>query len=95
MKRIIILGMLLLLGSVTLATAEESAFDSFLTKFDYETRADMKIDSKKLITLLAEKKAVLVDLGGQHLDAEFLGGCLVSTYVNEEDIGSSPVIIGK
>lgn len=46
MKRIIILGMLLLLGSVTLATAEESAFDSFLTKFDYETRADMKIDSK-------------------------------------------------
>lgn len=62
MKRIVILGMLLLLGNVTLATAEESAFDSFLTKFDYETRADMKIDSKRLITLLAEKKVVLVDI---------------------------------
>ncbi|NTV49541.1 MAG: rhodanese-like domain-containing protein [Geobacteraceae bacterium] len=39
-----------------------SAFDNFLTKFDYDTRADMKIDSKKLITLLTEKKAVLVDI---------------------------------
>ena len=62
MRKIIILGMLFLLGSRTMATAQESAFDSFLTKFDYETRADMKIDSKKLITLLAEKKAVLVDI---------------------------------
>ncbi len=42
--------------------AQESAFDTFLTKFDYDTRADMKIDSKKLITLLTEKKAVLVDI---------------------------------
>lgn len=62
MRKIMILGMLFLLGSRTMATAQESAFDSFLTKFDYETRADMKIDSKKLITLLAEKKAVLVDI---------------------------------
>lgn len=44
------------------AMAQESAFDTFLTKFDYDTRADMKIDSKKLITLLTEKKAVLVDI---------------------------------
>ena len=44
------------------ALSQESAFDSFLAKFDYETRADMKIDSKKLITLLAEKKAVLLDI---------------------------------
>lgn len=44
------------------ASAQDSAFDIFLTKFDYETRADMKIDSKKLITLLTEKKAVLVDI---------------------------------
>lgn len=47
---------------VPLAVAEESAFDSFLTKFDYETRADMKVDSKKLIAMLADKKAVLVDI---------------------------------
>ena len=42
--------------------AQESAFDNFLTKFDYDTRSDMKIDSKKLITLLTEKRAVLVDI---------------------------------
>jgi len=62
MKRLIALSALILLNSVSMASAEESAFDSFLTRFDYETRADMKIDSKKLITLLAEKKAVLVDI---------------------------------
>jgi rhodanese-related sulfurtransferase len=50
------------LNCFSLASAQETAFDSFITKFDYETRADMKIDSKKLITLLAEKKAVLVDI---------------------------------
>lgn len=62
MKLLIALSALILLNSVPMASAEESAFDSFLTRFDYETRADMKIDSKKLIALLAEKKAVLVDI---------------------------------
>ena len=62
MSRIAIYFALLLLCCATIASAQESAFDSLLTKFDYETRADMKIDSKRLITLLAEKKAVLVDI---------------------------------
>ncbi|HBA70687.1 MAG: sulfurtransferase [Geobacteraceae bacterium GWC2_55_20] len=62
MKRLIALTALILLNSVSMASAEESAFDGYLTRFDYETRADMKIDSKKLIALLAEKKAVLVDI---------------------------------
>jgi len=62
MKRIAFLCALIVMNCVPLVNAQESAFDSFLTKFDYETRADMKIDSKKLITLLAEKKAVLVDI---------------------------------
>lgn len=44
------------------AVAADEAFDRFLTSFDYDTRADMKTDSKKLIKLLAEKKAVLVDI---------------------------------
>ena len=47
---------------ISQASAEDVTFDTFLTKFNYETRADMKIDSKKLITLLSEKKAVLVDI---------------------------------
>ncbi|OGU17966.1 MAG: sulfurtransferase [Geobacteraceae bacterium GWC2_53_11] len=61
-----ILASIFAVNCVSLASAQElvkeSAFDIFLTKFDYETRADMKIDSKKLITLLTEKKAVLVDI---------------------------------
>ncbi len=62
MKRFIFICALILLNSASISFAQDSAFDTFLTKFDYETRADMKIDSKKLITLLAEKKAVLVDI---------------------------------
>jgi len=62
MKRVVTLCFLSLLNCVPLASAQESAFDTFLTKFDYEIRDDMKIDSKKLITLLVEKKAVLVDI---------------------------------
>lgn len=52
----------ILLSCASLVAAQESAFDSYLTKFDYETRVDMKIDSKRLIALLTEKKAVLVDI---------------------------------
>jgi rhodanese-related sulfurtransferase len=62
MKRAAFLYAPLLLACVSLASAQEPAFDGFLTRFDYETRVDMKIDSKRLITLLAEKKAVLVDI---------------------------------
>jgi hypothetical protein len=61
MIKVSLLFALLILNFATMSSAQDSAFDTFLTKFDYETRADMKIDSKKLITLLAEKKAVLVD----------------------------------
>lgn len=43
-------------------SAQEPAFDRFITNFDYETRADMKVDSKRLKTLLADKKAVLLDI---------------------------------
>lgn len=62
MLKVSLLVVMLILNSVPMVSAEDTAFDTFLTKFDYETRADMKIDSKKLITLLAEKKAVLVDI---------------------------------
>lgn len=42
--------------------SQETAFDTFLRGFDYETRDDMKIDSKELIPLLQSGKAVLVDI---------------------------------
>lgn len=39
-----------------------SEMDRFLESFDYETRADMKIDSKRLLPLLASGSAILVDI---------------------------------
>lgn len=44
------------------ASAGETGFDKMIGSFDYETRSDMKIDSKRLIRLLVEKKAVLLDI---------------------------------
>jgi rhodanese-related sulfurtransferase len=44
------------------ALAAEDPFDTFLKKFSYETRADMKASSKQLLKLIEEKKAVLVDI---------------------------------
>lgn len=62
MQRIIILSLLILSCTVLPAVAAEEAFDTFLKKFNYETRADMKASSKQLLKLIEEKKAVLVDI---------------------------------
>ena len=51
----------MILFVLTAVTAHNN-FDSFLTNFNYETRADMKIDSKRLIELLTQRKAVLIDI---------------------------------
>jgi len=62
-KRVLVM-LLLVIAANTGHAAEEapSAFDSYLTGFDYESRAEMKIDSKQLLKLLVAKKAVLVDI---------------------------------
>ncbi|NKE68564.1 rhodanese-like domain-containing protein [Ramlibacter sp. RBP-2] len=62
MKTAITVAAILVLACTGAASAQEADFDRFLRSFDYETRADMKIDSKRLVTLLVEKKAVLVDI---------------------------------
>lgn len=62
MKHPMTLAAILVLACTGAASAQEPDFDRFLRRFGYETRADMKIDSKRLVTLLAEKKAVLVDI---------------------------------
>ena len=54
-ERIAILLALLLMNYISMVSAEESAFDTFLTRFDYETRADMKIYSKELVALLRSR----------------------------------------
>lgn len=64
MKKLIVMTLLLLAGTVQSNAADQKteAFDRFLTDFNYEVRADMKANSKQLIKLIDEKKAVLVDI---------------------------------
>jgi rhodanese-related sulfurtransferase len=62
MKRIAVACASALILCACPAGAQDSAFDSFLARFDYDTRVDMKIGSKRLLELLAQNKAVLVDI---------------------------------
>lgn len=54
-----------------------------LSNFGYETRSDMKIDSKRLIMLLAEKKAVLVDIRFKEEVAAWRMGFGLQIPINE------------
>ncbi len=71
MKKISMLAVFFVLLSASLATAGElrafekpnpMTYDEYLTQFDYKARKVMKINSKELIKLLEEEKAVLVDI---------------------------------
>lgn len=64
-KRVLVMLQLLLIIAVKTGYAAEEApyvFDSYLRNFNYDTRAEMKVDSKQLLKLLVAKKAVLVDI---------------------------------
>lgn len=64
MKKLIVMTLLLLAGAVQVYAADNQteAFDRFLTGFNYEIRADMKANSKQLIKMIEEKKAILLDI---------------------------------
>ena len=49
------LMLLVLHLGIASAIAVESDFDALLAHFDYDTRADMKIESKQLLRLLVER----------------------------------------
>lgn len=40
----------------------QESMDDFVDQFDYETRNDMKVNSKEMIDLINQKKAVLLDI---------------------------------
>jgi rhodanese-related sulfurtransferase len=46
----------------TASFAAPTEFDAFLNSFNYEMRDEMKIDSKRLVSLLTSGKAILVDV---------------------------------
>jgi rhodanese-related sulfurtransferase len=64
MKKLIAMTLMLLAGAVQAYAADNQteAFDRFLTDFTYEIRADMKANSKQLIKMIEEKKAILLDI---------------------------------
>jgi len=64
-------------------SATESDFESFLGRFDYEIRDDMKIDSKGLVPLLANGKAVLVDVRFIEEVAAWRTGFAINIPLNE------------
>lgn len=63
MKTVLTLAMLVaMLFTALPAFALESAFDTYLANFNYETRVEMKIDSKELVRLVTADKAILLDI---------------------------------
>lgn len=81
-----ILALALLIGAPLLASPafpQETAFDNFLTRFDYDTRDDMKIDSKELVALLRSGKGVLVDIRFPEEVAAWRTGFAVTIPLNE------------
>ena len=86
MKRISLLICLFVMVMVfqpSLVGAADTEFESFLTHFDYETRDDMKIDSKSLIPLLASGKAILVDVRFREEVAAWRTGFAMVIPLNE------------
>jgi rhodanese-related sulfurtransferase len=65
------------------AFSQETAFDTFLNRFDYEVRDDMKIDSKELIRLLRAGKGVLVDIRFHEEVAAWHTGFAMTIPINE------------
>ncbi len=61
MKRITLTVTVLLFLS-SLALASDKMLESYVANFDYASRLEMKASSKKLIDLLEDGKAVLVDI---------------------------------
>lgn len=63
MRRIITTGFLLLMAVLPVTTfAAESEFETFLGRFDYELRDEMKTSSKELIQLLTSGQGILIDI---------------------------------
>ena len=46
----------------TLALAGDKTLETYVANFDYDSRREMKVHSEKLIDLLEEDKAILVDI---------------------------------
>ncbi len=60
--RVLLLGLFLLQTSLIAQELEPITFDAYLKGFDYQARKDMKIKSDKMLRLVAQGRAQLVDI---------------------------------
>lgn len=77
------LAMLLLCSCPFASQAESSEFETFLDRFNYEVRDEMKIDSRGLVPLLTSGKAVLVDVRFKEEVAVWHVGFTLNIPLNE------------
>jgi len=60
--RMTIVWCVLLLLCPSVGLAADNLFEEYVKQFDYDARLEMKVSSEKLIDLLEDGKAVLVDI---------------------------------
>jgi rhodanese-related sulfurtransferase len=72
-----------LLLPATVLAQEEMSLEAYLSRFDYEERAEMKVESKGLIPLLVSGKAVLVDIRFPEEVAAWRTGFALAIPLNE------------
>jgi rhodanese-related sulfurtransferase len=58
----IIFALLVFFGLTSTTLAGDKTLEEYISSFDYNSRTEMKVHSKKLIDLLEDGKAVLVDI---------------------------------
>ncbi|MDA3903425.1 MAG: rhodanese-like domain-containing protein [Desulfuromusa sp.] len=61
MKQLII-AVTLLIFLPTIGLASDKVLESYIANYDYDSRIEMKMSSKKLIDMVEDGKAVLVDI---------------------------------
>jgi len=62
MEKIKILFTVIILAFTTFAKAQELKLEDYLLNYDYESRIEMKMQSKNLIQLLKDNEAQLIDI---------------------------------
>jgi rhodanese-related sulfurtransferase len=75
--------LLFALFPAAVSAQEIVSLDNYLSRFDYEERAEMKIDSKGLIPLLVSGKALLVDIRFPEEVAAWRTGFALAIPLNE------------
>jgi len=75
--------LLFALFPAAVSAQEVVSLDNYLSRFDYEERAEMKIDSKGLIPLLVSGKALLVDIRFPEEVAAWRTGFALAIPLNE------------